>query len=630
MKIYRTVLPLLAAGIAGTVDAQVVASARDLADLSLEQLAAIDVTSVSGRAQRLQQAPASIYVITAQEIRRSGATSLPEALRLAPNLQVAQTSASQWAISARGFQDSISNKLLVLLDGRTIYSGLFAGVFWDTNDVVLEDVDRIEVISGPGATLWGANAVNGVINVVTRSASDTRGTLLSAAGGSHGTRAVARWGGRLGSADVRVHALEVDRDSTRLAGNGATRPDASARHQLGFRADWPALGSGALTLQGDVYEGGGDGPANNLAPKVRGGNLLARWSGRFSDGSGWKLQAIHDFAKRDDVNLFRDESRTTDLQFTHEKEVGRGQLLWGAGYRGARDDSRPTASVRFIPQERTLAWSNVFAQYQWAMLDRLQVTAGTKLERNSYTGLEVLPSLRAAWMHSPESTTWAALSRVVRAPSRIDRDFFFPGNPPFLIAGGPAFESEVADVVELGQRGQLGSRVSYSATVYQQRFRGLRAGIPGQVPSTVMNLVDGPVRGVEAWAQWQVTDAWRLMAGYDAIAKRLRYANGISPGTTDFPGLGNDPSHQWTLRSSLNLGSRTEVDVFVRHVGALPNPAVPRYTAVDARVGLQVTPALSLAVIARNLGDPRHIEFNAPAQASLLERRWLLQATLQL
>ncbi|WBY01716.1 TonB-dependent receptor [Ramlibacter tataouinensis] len=604
------------------------ASAHPLADLTLEQLSHIEVTSVSGRPQGLMQAAASIYVITAQDIRRSAATSLPEVLRLAPNLQVAQTSAGQWAISARGFQDSIANKLLVLVDGRTVYSPLFAGVFWDANDLVLEDVDRIEVISGPGGTLWGANAVNGVINVVTRNAAETQGVLALAARSGHGGREVVRWGGRIGpDAHLRIHGLAVDRDNTWLPG-GAPRDDASNRLQGGFRADW-ADGPSALTLQGEAYRGG-ELPSNNLAPELRGQHLLGRWSSRFADGSSYTLQAYYDGSERDDGNLFRNHSRTVDLRFTHEpRGAGPGQLLWGAGHRRARDSTQPTPMLAFLPAERTLSWTHAFAQYQWMLGDQLQATAGAKVEHNSYTGAELLPSVRLAWLHSPQATTWAALSRAVRAPARIDRDFFLTLPPGIaVIAGGPDFRSETATVLEAGHRAQLSPTLSWSATVFRHFFHGLRSGRPGQAPpATVENLVEGPVDGLEAWGQWQPLEGWRLSAGYLALHKDLRFAGGLSPATRSFPGLGNDPRSQVSLRSSLDVGANGAFDLAVRRVGELTDPRVPGYTAVDARLGWQVRPDLRLELLGTNLLGRRHVEF---AGGSEIGRRLLLQLTWQL
>jgi iron complex outermembrane receptor protein len=623
--------PLALGLIAWAVQAQAatteIAALRNLADLSLEQLGSIEVTSVSGRAQSLQEAAASVFVITAQDIQRSPYTSLPEVLRLAPNLHVAQSSANHYAISARGFNTTIANKLLVLVDGRTVYSTLFSGVFWDATKVLLEDVERIEVISGPGGTLWGANAVNGVINIITKSAAQTQGVLATVTRSGQGGREVARWGTRLGdTGHLRIYGLATDRGSTRLPG-GAGRDDATKHHQAGLRADW-AWGRSELTFQGDYYRAG-DTPANNLASDLHGGNLLARWSSRFADGSPYRVQAYYDLADRDDTNVFRNRAETVDVQFTHEPAVATGQLLWGAGYRRARDVNDRTAFVLFNPAERSLSWGNIFAQHQVKLGDRWQLTTGLKLERNTYTGLELLPNLRLAYAHSPHATTWASASRAVRAPSRIDREFFFPGTAPFIVAGGPNFESETANVFEIGHRAQAGPDLSYNVTAFRQHYKGLRAGIPGQVPTTMQNRVEGPADGLEAWGQWHASSAWRLSAGYAYLRKQLGFTWG--PADTASPAnLGNDPRHQWMLRSSLNLGSRTELDVTARRVAALPSPEIPAYTAVDARLALQVSPALRVALLVHNLFDKGHREFEVPTAGSVVPRRWFLQAAWQL
>ena len=628
-RVLSAAAALLCVVTAAQAQVGTMASPRQLADLTLEQLSNLEVTSVSGRAENLQNAAASVYVITAQEIRRSAATSLPEALRLAPNLQVAQTSAGQFAISARGFQDLIANKLLVMVDGRTIYSPLFAGVFWDANDVVLEDIDRIEVISGPGGTLWGANAVNGVINVVTRSAAQTEGTLLAVTRSTRGGREVARWGTALGDhAHLRLHALAVDRANTRLP-DGTAQPDGSTRSQAGFRGDW-SWDTNALTIQGDAYRGG-DVPANALAPKLHGGNLQARWNSTLGDGSPYSLQAYYDIADRDDLTLFRNRVATTDLQFSHQPVVAVGKLLWGGGHRTAQDKNVANALVLFSPSERKLSWSNLFAQYQWPLIRTLQATAGVKLEQNSYTGLETMPSLRLAWLHSPDTTTWMAASRAVRAPARIDRDFYFPGAAPFLIAGGPNFQSEVANVYELGHRGQRGNTLSWSITLFRHDYKGLRSGVPGQPPpNTVENLVGGHINGGEAWGTWQALPSWRLSASYMTLDKQLRYCCGLSPATTNFPGLGVDAREQWSFRSSWDVGSQGELDLMLRRVAGL-SAAVPAYVALDARLAWQMAPGLRLALVGRNLFDPQHVEYLSTgsdgAPNSEIDRRWMLQLT---
>jgi iron complex outermembrane receptor protein len=605
--------------------AQVVAAAG-LADLTLQQLSELPVTSVSGRPESLLTAPGSVFVISGEDIRRSAATNLPEALRLAPNLQVARLNAGQYAISARGMNNAIANKLLVLVDGRTIYSTLFSGVFWDYHALPLEDIDRIEVISGPGGTLWGANAVNGIINVITKSAAATQGTLLSATRSSHGGQEVARYGGRLGEDGYyRVYGLSIDRDNTRRADN-VERPDAAHKNQAGFRAD-QAIGPAQLTVQGDFFHGGNGGVANNLAPNMHGGNLLARWESRFADGSPYKVQAYYDLQARDETTTFRDRADSVDLQFTHEPVMPRDQqLMWGAGYRQGRDRNDPSALVLFMPTERTLTWANVFAQYQ-RRVGRWQWTAGLKLERNTYTGIEPLPSLRLAYEHD-QATTWAALSRVVRAPARIDRDFFLPGKPPFAIAGGPGFASERANVLELGHRANPMRNLSYSATLFRQQYQGLRGG-NGGTPAQVANRINGYVEGVEAWAQWQPMEWTRYTVGYLGLHKNLHFTSApVNP--TSISDLGDDPHGQWSLRAQFDLPHRTEFDIQVRHVGTLPSPLVPAYTVADARFGWQVSPRVELSLLAQNLFDRRHAEFNAPATASVFGRQVFLRVVFQL
>jgi iron complex outermembrane receptor protein len=427
---------------------------EDLADLSLEQLSQVEIISVSRRSERLSDAPASIYVISNDDISRSGATTLPEALRLAPNLEVARVSASSYAISARGFNNSLGNKLLVLIDGRTVYTPLFSGVFWDAQDLLLEDVDRIEVISGPGATLWGANAVNGVINVITRRASATQGLLASGVAGSEGSTAALRYGGALGAeGSYRVYARHNQIDATRSEA-GASLPDAWHSDQAGFRADW-ARGEHEFTVQGDAYRGRSE--ERPFGPiEISGGNLLAAWNWRRTGGSRLHMQAYLDRAERTDPILFHDRMDVFDFEFQHSVPFARHELLWGGGVRRARDEVERGLLVSFIPAEKDLRWENLFVQDEIWLRENVGLTLGLKLDRNVYTGTEFLPSARLAWKPRADQLVWASASRAVRAPSRIDREFYLPATPPFAIAGGPDFKSETADVFELGYRAQAG------------------------------------------------------------------------------------------------------------------------------------------------------------------------------
>lgn len=598
-----------------TAHAQMVAT-NTLEDLPLEDLAKVKVTSVTGRPQSLQRSAASIFVISAEDIRRSTARSLPEVLRLAPNLQVARLNSGNWAISARGFNNTIGNKLLVLIDGRTVYSPLFSGVFWDAQDVVLEDVERIEVISGPGATLWGANAVNGVINVITRSSSATTGPLASAQWDRTEGRVTARYGGSINErTSYRAYAMRIDRDNTHLA-DGADRQDASGTSRVGFRMDWNG-GRDQVTFQGDAYDGGGEG-TNTVNAEVSGGNLLARWRRDLEGGSNWQLQAYLDNARHVDDILFRDRTDLFDLSFNHSLNLGQDhQVLWGAGYREARSETDATAFVSFEPQTRQLRWSNLFLQDEIRVTGPLKVTVGAKLETNVYTGTEFLPSLRATYEVTESDLLWASASRAVRSPARLDRDFHLAVGGTPLIEGGPDFQSEVAKVFELGYRGQRLPGISYSVTAFHHDYQKLRAG--RDAPTEIENLAWGDAWGVEAWGTIDVTKGWRLSAGWLELRESLEAAPSAGPNSV--ANLGNDPRRQWSLRSNTDLAPNLQLDAMLRYVAALPDPHVSSYTAMDARLGWRVSKGVEASVYVLNLGADGHTEFN-PADASRMERVW--------
>jgi iron complex outermembrane recepter protein len=597
--------------------------ARDLADLDLEQLANIEVTSVSRRAERLADAPASIYVITNDDIRRSGVTSLPEALRLAPNLQVAQVNASSYAISARGFNNSIGNKLLVLIDGRTVYTPLFSGVFWDAQDVMLEDIDRIEVISGPGGTLWGANAVNGVINVITRRADSTQGGLIAAGVGNVKDGGSVRYGGKFGAdGHYRVYGKYFDRDNTERA-DGAAVADAWHKGQAGFRADWSSGASRGFTVQGDFYDGKEE-QAPTGKVNISGGNLVARWNERLAGGSDLRVQFYYDRTKRDQA-FFGETLDILDVELQQAlPATGAHRFLWGGGYRAAKDSIRNSAGFAFLPADKDLAWANVFIQDEIRLRDGLELTLGLKLESNDYTGWEYLPSVRLAWKPAPNRLVWGALSRAVRAPARLDRDLFITAGG-LSLAGGPNFESEIANVAEIGFRGQASSTLSYSATVFYHDLDDLRSVEP--VPGggfVIANGVEGTTKGIEAWSAWQATKSWRLSAGGMYLDKDLK----SKPGSLDptGPGMqGNDPEYQWQLRSGLNVTQSLDFDVMVRNVGSLPDPVVPAYVAVDVWLGWRASRGVEFSLTLQNLFDDPHPEFGPAATRSVFGRSAFLK-----
>src|SRR5216110_1012805 len=403
-----------------------VGSASQLKQFSLEELLNLEVTTVSKRPEKLTEAASAIQVITQEDIRRSGATSIPEALRLASNLEVAQVDSRQWAISARGFNSTTVNKLLVLIDGRTVYTPLYSGVFWDVQDIPLWDVDRIEVISGPGATLWGANAVNGVINVITRNSRDSQGLLVSGGGGTE-LRGFgnARYGGALSpTVHYRVYGTGFARQPTLLP-SSLDAADGWHALQGGFRVDWDASPTNGVSVHGDLYDGRiGQPSAGDIA--VSGRNLAARWSHTISATSDVRTELYYDRTHRDIPGTFGEDLDTYDVDIQHRTELGeRHDLVWGLGYRLINDRVVNSAVVEFLPPHVARQWFTGFVQDEIALVpNRLHVALGTKLEHNDYTGFEIQPSGRANWRLSPSGTLWAAVARALRTPSRIDRELF--------------------------------------------------------------------------------------------------------------------------------------------------------------------------------------------------------------
>jgi iron complex outermembrane recepter protein len=588
-----------------------------LKKLSLEQLMAIEVSSVSRRPERLSETASAIQVITREEIRRSGATRLPEALRLATNLEVDQLDASQWAISARGFNSPLANKLLVLIDGRTVYTPLFAGVFWDAQDILLEDIEQIEVISGPGATLWGANAVNGVINISTRKAKDTQGLLALGGGGTelHGFGGV-RYGGRVGAkARFRVYGKYSDRDGTALP-TGQDIPNDWRFGQGGFRVDWDASTRDLITLQGDLYDGRTD-LTSTTEGVARGANAIGRWSRMLSAASDLQLQVYVDRAHRRVPGSYDDVLNTYDFDFQHRIALGRRHdIVWGVGYRLVDDDFGSPGLI-ILPQKVSLETFNAFAQDEIALRNRLHLTLGTKLEHNEYTDFEFQPSIRLAWQLREGQMLWGAVSRAVRTPSRLDRDLAF--------LPGPNFNSEELLAYELGYRGQAAERLSFSVAAFYHDYDDLRSVEPGippnPFPAMLANGQAGKSYGVESTARLRVRDWWQVQVGYT----ELRVDIHPKPGSRDRTfgaAEAADSKHHLSVRSSFDLPGQLEFDAGYRYVSRITNPreAVPGYSELDLRLAWLPRPKLELSVVGQNLLHHRHVEFGAPGAQQAIKR----------
>ncbi|MGH8223605.1 MAG: TonB-dependent receptor plug domain-containing protein [Woeseiaceae bacterium] len=616
------------------------------ADMSLEELGNIIITSVSKKPESLADAAGSVFVITADDIRRSGATSLPEALRLAPNLHVARASGSGYAISARGSNGSTTsapNKILVLINGRSVYAPLFSGVFWDVQDVMLEDVERIEVSSGPGGTLWGINAVNGVINVITKSAESTQGGLVAGHTGNRNTGAAFRYGGTVGtSGSYRVYGKYSDHDHL-TNDDGSAVDDAWHKTQVGFRADWERSAE-QFTVQGNAYHGRFGQPEPGAIAisgtdlvlgtiEASGINLTGRWERGLDNGSRLSLQAYYDRTERTIPPTLDQTLDIVDLQFQHSLPPITGHALtWGVNYRYGRDRVENTSDVfGFLPGHVSQKWSSLFAQDDVTLRDDLRLTLGVRIERNPYTGNEILPNARVAWKVAPDHLLWGAVSRAVRGPSRLDADAHIPRDPPFLLDGGPEVRSEVAEVAELGYRGQPTPELSYSVTAFHTDYDHLRTVeiAPSGTSLVFANEMEGRTSGIEMWGAYQATPEWRLSAGYTALSDRLR----LKPGSSDTEGpsaVGKNPAHTWQLRSALTIAETRDLDIAIRHVAALSSPDVPAYTAVDARFGWRVQPNLELSLAALNLLDADHAENGPIATRSRIPRAVFVQLLWEL
>ena len=591
-------------------------SLNDLQTMSIADLANVDVSSVSKTSESLSDAPAAIFVISHDDIARSGATSIPEMLRLAPNLQVAQLSGGKYVITARGFSgnssaQNFSDKLLVLIDGRSVYSPLFSGVYWDLQDVLPEDIDRIEVISGPGATLWGANAVNGVINIVTRKSSETQGALLTVGGGNQEQSASFRYGGRVGQALTwRIYAKGFIDDDT-VTASGAKAHDNWSKPQGGFRMDWAPPGGDVVTLQGDAYEGT---DAQDGAPDedITGRNILARWTHPGAGGSSLQVQAYYDGMGRlteQNGGDFRVDTYDIDVQDSFN--LGRrNQVVLGGGFRSANYLIHGAGALDFSPNSGALNLANVFVQDSLSVTGTVKLILGLKVEDDPYSGVSVLPNARLSWKPAPSTLLWVAGSRAIRSPTPFDRDVVESvGGSPFLI-GGPDFQPEKLDAFEAGARVQPSSRLSFSVSGFYNDYDDLRSVGPkpgGFLPLRWGNAVEGETYGVEAWGEFKAASWWRLSAGFNLLYEHLR----VTPGQVDLLGVsqeGDDPEHQAQVRSSMNLGDKVTLDADLRYVGALPDPHVPAYVELGGRLAWNVTDHVQLSLAGLNLLHDHHQE----------------------
>ena len=591
-----------------------------LTTLSIEELLEVDVTSVSRGREPVASAPAAIDVITGDEIRRSGATTLPDALRLATGLRVAWVDASTWAVSARGFTIPTANKLLVLIDGRSVYTPLFSGVFWDVQDVLLQDVDRIEVIRGPGATLWGANAVNGVINVITKAASRTLDWEVQlGAGPEERAFATARYGDEMGKrAQYRVYAKAGD-FGPNVTASGESAQDRVRRGQAGARLDWTPGEGRELTVQGDGYRVE-PGTFERPDTEAYGWNLLGRYQAPVA-GAEIQLQWYYDRTFRSIAGVFEEDRGTWDVDLqVRARRSSRHALLFGGGYRLTRDETavpaapgaEPATAVRFEPASRTAPLVGAFVQDEITIFPaRLFAVVGARLEHNAFTGFELQPTARIRFVPRPRSMLWGAVSRAVRTPARLDADVRFTApDGQVVLRGGGDVEAERVVAYEAGYRVQPVPRLSLDVAAFHNRYDRLRSVEPG-APDVLGNGLRGHSNGIETEINLQATPRMRWQGSWTWFTKHLERR----PGSSDASGgsaEGNDPRHQVGVRTTFTPRPGVEIDGFLRHVARLPVPAVPAYTELDVRVAWRPTADLEVEFAGRNLLHDRHPEFGAP------------------
>lgn len=635
---------LLSAALAATTEAQ--NPSRDLANASLEDLLDIEVISVSKKEEKLFQTAAAVYVITQEEIRRSGLTTVPELLRLAPGLQVARIEGSKWAITARGFNGRLANKLLVLIDGRSVYSPETSGVYWEVQDLLLEDIERIEVIRGPGGTLWGANAVNGVINIITKPTSETReGVVTTGSGSEERGFASFRYGANLGKkSSYRVFGKYFNRrELVDALGVGAN--DGQQFGRVGARAEWQPTDRDDLTVDGDIYRTNLHENPTAVSPSApfasiantrgqyTGGHIMGRWERTLSKGSDMALQVYYDrFSRRlfelvDDINTF-------DLDFQHHTALGRRQdIVWGFGYRLVSHQAEENSSMpfQFNPSGKTVQLFSGFAQDEINLIkERLRLILGVKLEHNYLSGFEAQPSIRLSWTPSGNQAAWAAVSRAVRTPSRSQQDIRVnfaaipgPGGLPIITAvfGSESPESEVLNAYELGYRAQPHRKLSLDVATFYNVYDRLNSYEPGVpffeiepppphlvVPIFFGNLMKGETYGLEAAVNLDITNRWKLRGSYSFLRVQLHH-DLTSVDTVSEAAEGYNPRHQFQIHSYLNLWRNFDSDTALYRVSRLPSQQIPGYTRIDSRIGWHARENLEVSAGVQNLLDNRHAEF---------------------
>lgn len=624
------------------VTEQLLKEQKQLIKLNLNDLLNLQVTSVSKKTQDLSKSAAAIFVITYQDIKKSGVTSIPEALRMAPGIDVAKIDGNKWAITSRGFNSRFANKLLVLIDGRSVYTPFFSGVHWDTQDILLEDINRIEVIRGPGAALWGANAVNGVINIISKTAAQTQGSYAMAGGGSS-ERVFAgfRYGGKFKeSLHYRVYGKYFERENNEDLNKQAVN-DEWRVGRGGFRLDWNATTNDKLTLQGDIYNGdigetltlpSNITPTNSLEntdAEIAGGNILLRWNKQITQTESTTFQLYYDYTDKDNFWL-QQEHNTLDIDFLHVFDFSDKQdISWGAGYRFISDHIE--GSFLITPKITSIDTHlfNFFIQNEITLIpEKLTLTLGSKFEHNDYSGFEIQPSANIIWTPTAKQSVWGSISRAVRTSARaeqggvINQQFINGLAPlPVLISlrGGIDDASEEVIAFQLGYRIKPLETLSFDVAIFYNIYDNLVnfhpadslefAGTHLIQPLFIGTDMAGETVGAELAVSWQALDNLQINAIYSYLQMQLHTKNGTS--TLSEVEEKQSPHHKFSIRSSLKLLPSLDWNLWFRYVDSVPAHNIPSYFTMDTRLAWQPINSLELSVTGQNLLDSQHPEFDS-------------------
>ncbi len=636
----------------------------DLTQASLEDLLNAQITSVSKKDQALFKAGAAIFVITQDDIRRSGAANIPDLLRMVPGVDVARVDANTWSISIRGFNTRYSDKVLVLIDGRSVYTPSFSGVYWDQQNVPLEDIERIEVIRGPGGTVWGANAMNGVINIITKSSKATQGGLVRAGTGTEeNLQGLVQYGGRIGDAGTYRAFGSYSNTETSVLPSGAEGADGFYNFHGGFRSDWDLTPRDSLTVQGDLYESAAGQTLTTVLQdqlptiatfndriSVGSGNFLGRWTHTLSDGSDFSLQVYYDRFNRVDEAI--DETLSTvDFDFQHHFKIGsRHDIVWGGGFRRYDDALTSGYDVNFTPPQKSDNLYSVFFQDEIALTESLSFTIGSKVEHNPYSKFDWEPSAQLVWTPTDRQAIWLSASQAVRQPSRMDSTIQYDittiplDNNSFgvlTLLGNPKIEAEELRDVEIGYRAQAGKKLSIDVASFLSYYKNLETSEPGDpffvdapgpphyiLPLYIGNLAHARTYGGEVFANWDVTSRWRLSPGVSLLHMSV-IKDPASQDSTVQGSAGESPEHQFEIRSFVKLSRTLDWDTSVYFVGRLPADGIPAYTRLDTRLGWRINKSLELSLVGQNLLRPLRAEFGDAFEVNhtLAERSALARMT---